>query len=58
MKKTQKPVSLGGGATGKFGSNGGNGGYGMKSTLDAGFSKPLGLSSAGKFASTGVTKKK
>jgi hypothetical protein len=43
---------------GKYGTNGGNGGYSRKQKLDAGFDKPLKLSNTGKFAATGKTEKK
>lgn len=42
---------------GKYGTNGGNGGYSKRKTMDMGLNKPLKLSSAGKFAATGVTEK-
>lgn len=42
---------------GKYGTNGGNGGYSRKKPLDMGLNKPLKLSNAGKFAATGVTAK-
>lgn len=43
---------------GRFGTNGGNGGYSRRQKLDAGFDKPLKLNPAGKFAATGKTEKK
>ena len=45
------------GKGGKYGTNGGNGGYSRKKAMDTGFDKPLKLSSTGKFAATGVTQK-
>jgi len=45
-------------SAGKYGTNGGNGGYNLRKTMDAGFDKPLKLSNAGKFAATGKTERK
>jgi hypothetical protein len=42
---------------GKYGTNGGNGGYSKRKTMDMGLNKPLKLSDTGKFAATGKTKK-
>lgn len=43
---------------GKYGTNGGNGGYSKRKTLDMGLDKPMKLSSAGVYAATGKTSKK
>lgn len=43
---------------GRFGTNGGNGGYQRRQKMDAGFDKPLKLNPAGKFAATGKTEQK
>jgi hypothetical protein len=43
---------------GKYGTNGGNGGYSRRKPVDMGLGKPLKLSHAGVFAATGKTKKK
>jgi hypothetical protein len=43
---------------GRFGTNGGNGGYSRRTKIDAGFDKPLKLNCAGKFAATGKVEKK
>lgn len=52
-----KVAKAGGRAVGKHATNGGNGGYSRKKTMDMGLDKPLKLSHAGKFAATGMTYK-
>lgn len=43
---------------GRFGTNGGNGGYQRRQKIDAGFDKPLALNPSGKFAATGKTERR
>jgi len=42
---------------GKYGTNGGNGGYSRRKPIDMGLNKPLKMSYTGVFAGSGKTKK-